>query len=159
MLVFFARSGARHPVLPVALGLVLGGSIANLLDRVRLGHVTDFLDFRPGPRSTSPTSFIVVGVAILFGALVRRRPTARSAARARLGDSPFLALTLRPARASTARSRRAARSVTRSLAERLIADGAVRVDGERRSQEPPARGRGGRRVELPAAAPRLAPRR
>ena len=28
MLVFFARSGARHPVLPVALGLVLGGSLA-----------------------------------------------------------------------------------------------------------------------------------
>ena len=44
MLWFFARSGRRHPVLPVALGLVLGGSIANLVDRVRLGHVTDFLD-------------------------------------------------------------------------------------------------------------------
>ena len=29
----------------VALGLVIGGSIANLIDRVRLGHVTDFLDF------------------------------------------------------------------------------------------------------------------
>jgi len=27
MLVFFARSGARHPVLPVALGLVIGGSV------------------------------------------------------------------------------------------------------------------------------------
>ena len=39
MLVFFARSGARHPVLPVALGFVLGGSISNLVDRVRLGHV------------------------------------------------------------------------------------------------------------------------
>ena len=49
MLVFFARSGARHPVLPVALGLVLGGSLGNLLDRVRLGHVTDFLDFRFWP--------------------------------------------------------------------------------------------------------------
>ena len=46
MLVFFARSGARHPVLPVALGLVIGGSTSNLLDRVRLGYVTDFLDLR-----------------------------------------------------------------------------------------------------------------
>ena len=46
MLYFFARSGSRHPVLPVALGLVIGGSISNLTDRVRLGHVTDFLDFK-----------------------------------------------------------------------------------------------------------------
>ena len=44
MLVYFARSGARHPLLPVALGLLIGGSVSNLVDRLRLGHVTDFLD-------------------------------------------------------------------------------------------------------------------
>jgi signal peptidase II len=70
MLLFFARSGRRHPVLPVALGLVLGGSIANLIDRVRLGHVTDFLDFVAWPAFNLADAFIVVGVAILFGALV-----------------------------------------------------------------------------------------
>ena len=70
MLVFFARSGRRHPVLPVALGLVLGGSIANLIDRIRLGHVTDFLDLVAWPAFNLADSFIVVGVAILFGALV-----------------------------------------------------------------------------------------
>ena len=69
MLVFFARSGARHPVLPVALGLVLGGSLANLLDRVRLGHVTDFLDLRFWPAFNLADVFIVVGVATLFAAL------------------------------------------------------------------------------------------
>ena len=70
MLVFFARSGRRHPVLPVALGLVLGGSIANLIDRVRLGHVTDFLDLVAWPAFNLADTFIVVGVAILFGTLV-----------------------------------------------------------------------------------------
>jgi signal peptidase II len=70
MLVFFAQSGRRHPVLPVALGLVLGGSIANLIDRVRLGHVTDFLDLVAWPAFNLADTFIVVGVAILFGALV-----------------------------------------------------------------------------------------
>src|SRR5581483_4178012 len=45
MVVYFARSGARHPVLPIALGLVIGGSVSNLADPIRLGHVTDFLDF------------------------------------------------------------------------------------------------------------------
>jgi signal peptidase II len=70
MLLFFARSGARHPVLPVALGLLIGGSLSNLIDRIRLGHVTDFLDFRYWPSFNLADSFIVVGVGILFVALV-----------------------------------------------------------------------------------------
>ena len=70
MVWFFARSGRRHPVLPVALGLVLGGSIANLIDRVRLGHVTDFLDLEAWPAFNLADTFIVVGVAVLFVALV-----------------------------------------------------------------------------------------
>ena len=69
MLVYFARSGARHPVLPVALGLVIGGSVSNLADRVRLGFVTDFLDFRYWPSFNLADSFIVIGVAILLVAL------------------------------------------------------------------------------------------
>jgi signal peptidase II len=70
MLAYFARSGARHPVLPIALGLVIGGSVSNLADRVRLGFVTDFLDFRYWPAFNLADSFIVIGVVILLGALV-----------------------------------------------------------------------------------------
>jgi signal peptidase II len=70
MLYFFARSGARHAVLPIALGLVIGGSVSNLVDRVRLGHVTDFLDFTYWPAFNLADTFIVVGVAILLLALV-----------------------------------------------------------------------------------------
>jgi signal peptidase II len=79
MLWFFARSGSRHPILPVALGLVVGGSASNLVDRVRSGHVTDFLDFRYWPAFNLADSFIVVGVAILLLALVGvdRRPPQR----------------------------------------------------------------------------------
>jgi lipoprotein signal peptidase len=72
-------------VLPVALGFVLGGSISNLVDRVRLGHVTDFLDLRYWPAFNLADVFIVVGVATLFGALAgadrakhRRRPVGHS---------------------------------------------------------------------------------
>ena len=72
MLVFFARSAARHPVLPAAFGLVIGGSLSNLFDRLRVGHVTDFIDvnwwtFRI---FNLADSFIVVGVLILLVALV-----------------------------------------------------------------------------------------
>ena len=70
MLLFFARSGSRHAVLPVALGLLIGGSLSNLVDRVRLNHVTDFLDLHYWPAFNLADSFIVVGVVILFAALV-----------------------------------------------------------------------------------------
>ena len=77
MLYFFARSGSRHPVLPVALGLLIGGSASNLIDRVRLGHVTDFIDVRFWPAFNLADSFIVSGVVILLVALLaadRRKP-------------------------------------------------------------------------------------
>jgi signal peptidase II len=70
MLWFFARSGSRHPVLPAALGLLIGGSLSNLIDRVRLGHVTDFIDLRWWPAFNLADTFIVVGVGILLLALV-----------------------------------------------------------------------------------------
>lgn len=76
MLLFFARAGARHPVLPVALGLLIGGSASNLIDRVRLGHVTDFIDLRFWPAFNLADSFIVAGVVVLLVALLAsdRRP-------------------------------------------------------------------------------------
>ena len=81
MLVFFARFGARHGLVPVALGFLIGGSVSNLVDRVRLGHVTDFLDLGFWPAFNLADSFIVIGVAILLGTLVAadRRPRRRGA--------------------------------------------------------------------------------
>ena len=85
MLVFFARSGSRHPLLPASLGLLIGGSASNLVDRVRLGHVTDFLDLRFWPAFNLADTFIVVGVAVLLMALLaaerepaRRRPVEKA---------------------------------------------------------------------------------
>lgn len=82
MLFYFARAGARHPVLPVALGLLIGGSFANLIDRLRLGHVTDFIDLRFWPAFNLADTFIVVGVAVLLAALVssERQPRLRRTA-------------------------------------------------------------------------------
>src|SRR5207237_4523639 len=77
MIAFFARSGARHPILPVALGLVIGGSVSNLVDPVRLGHVTDFPDLHFWPAVNLPDSFIVVGVAVLLAALLGVQPEPR----------------------------------------------------------------------------------
>jgi signal peptidase II len=78
LLVVFGRSGARHPVMPVGLGLVVGGSASNLVDRIRLGHVTDFLDLDFWPAFNLADAFIVVGVGLLLGAaLISDRPRSR----------------------------------------------------------------------------------
>lgn len=86
MLLFFARSGARHPILPVALGLILGGSLSNLADRVRVGYVTDSLDLGWWPTFNLADIFIVVGVLVLLAALVLAEREPRGPQRLR--DAP-----------------------------------------------------------------------
>ena len=49
----------------VAVGLVLGGTIGNLVDRLRYGYVTDFINFNFWPAFNVADSAITVG-AILF---------------------------------------------------------------------------------------------
>jgi signal peptidase II len=70
MVFFFAHSGARHPLLPAALGLVVGGSVSNLFDRVTNGYVTDFVDFGFWPSFNLADLFIVLGVAVLIFFLI-----------------------------------------------------------------------------------------
>ena len=72
MLVFFARSGARHPLVPVALGLLLGGSLSNLWDRIAHGSVTDFIYLHWWPTFNFADSFIVVGVGLLLWVILRQ---------------------------------------------------------------------------------------
>lgn len=48
----------------LALGLVLGGTIGNLIDRLRLGYVTDFIDIGIWPAFNIADSAIVIGVII-----------------------------------------------------------------------------------------------
>lgn len=52
-------------IMPVALGLVVGGSLGNLVDRVRFGEVVDFFDFRVWPVFNVADSAIVVGAGLL----------------------------------------------------------------------------------------------
>lgn len=49
----------------LALGLQLGGAVGNLLDRVRFGHVIDFVDVGFWPVFNLADSAIVVGVIVL----------------------------------------------------------------------------------------------
>jgi signal peptidase II len=62
-----ARSAAgRLDILVVSLGLILAGTLGNLIDRLFLGYVVDFFDFRIWPVFNIADSAITVG-AILLG--------------------------------------------------------------------------------------------
>jgi signal peptidase II len=52
-------------LLNIALGLQLGGAIGNLMDRIRLGYVVDFVDIAIWPVFNVADSAIVVGVGVL----------------------------------------------------------------------------------------------
>jgi signal peptidase II len=47
------------------IALILGGTIGNLIDRLRFGQVTDFLDFKIWPAFNVGDASITVGVIIL----------------------------------------------------------------------------------------------
>ena len=54
----------------LALGLVLGGTVGNLIDRIHLGYVTDFIDFNLWPAFNIADSAIVVGFIMLAYSLL-----------------------------------------------------------------------------------------
>ncbi|KAF1085584.1 Lipoprotein signal peptidase [Sporotomaculum syntrophicum] len=58
-------------LLRLASGLVVGGALGNLIDRVRLGRVIDFLDFQVWPVFNLADSSIVIGALLLVIGLWR----------------------------------------------------------------------------------------
>lgn len=62
---YFRFPPAESSLLTLGLGLQLGGAVGNLADRIRLGHVTDFIDLRFWPVFNLADSSIVVGVTVL----------------------------------------------------------------------------------------------
>jgi len=60
----FARNPAR-PWMWVATGLLAGGAIGNLVDRIRAGAVTDFVDLPPWPPFNLADMAITAGVLLL----------------------------------------------------------------------------------------------
>ena len=52
-------------LLRLSLGLQMGGAVGNLLDRLRLGHVTDFVDVGTWPVFNVADASIITGLVIL----------------------------------------------------------------------------------------------
>ena len=76
VLLALARA-ARRRITAVALGLVLGGALGNLADRLFGGHggaVVDFVHLGAWPTFNLADASVVVGCVILAVHLLRRRP-------------------------------------------------------------------------------------
>ena len=72
---------ARDPVRPgmwVAAGLLAGGAIGNLIDRLRHGHVTDFIELPHWPPFNLADCGITCGVVILLIIYIREAERAES---------------------------------------------------------------------------------
>ncbi len=70
LLAYFARHADR-PMLWLPTGLVLGGALGNLVDRIRQGYVTDFIHFPHWPAFNVADVCISVGVVVLVLVLER----------------------------------------------------------------------------------------
>jgi len=63
---FVKHEKKRNMFFLAACGMILGGAISNLADRVFLGYVVDYLDFRVWPVFNLADSCITVGSGILI---------------------------------------------------------------------------------------------
>ncbi|MGH2443432.1 MAG: signal peptidase II [Chloroflexota bacterium] len=66
IIVYFRRVTESPLPVRIALGLILGGALGNLIDRVRLGFVVDFIDLRWWPVFNIADSCIVIGTVLLI---------------------------------------------------------------------------------------------
>ena len=76
---FYKKSAESHSFLSWGFALIFGGALGNLIDRIRFGTVTDFLDFYIGdfhwPAFNVADSAITVGITIfLYHLLLNKVP-------------------------------------------------------------------------------------
>lgn len=85
------RSGVvTHPVLLLGLALPLGGAAGNLIDRLRLGYVVDFLELPLWPVFNVADSAITVGALLLVFHFMRQdaKPGVQAFGRSGVQEDP-----------------------------------------------------------------------
>jgi signal peptidase II len=80
ILYYYPRVDPQDWTLRLAMGLQLGGAAGNLIDRLKMGRVTDFISVGSFPVFNVADSAITVGVAVLLlGVWLRERAAKRPA--------------------------------------------------------------------------------
>ena len=76
ILVFFiiiSKEKREDRLFLIACGLILGGAISNMVDRIFLGYVVDYIDIRIWPVFNLADSCITTGACLLFLDSFKRR--------------------------------------------------------------------------------------
>ena len=74
VLIFFCLKAKKNSLLSrLALSMILGGAIGNLIDRLRFGYVIDFLDFRVWPVFNLADSAITIAALFLTWELLLKK--------------------------------------------------------------------------------------
>jgi signal peptidase II len=76
---FLAWAGAARPFVLVGFGLLIGGGLGNLVDRLRFGHVTDFILREDRAFNLADVAITLGGFVVLAG-LVTVLPRVRAQA-------------------------------------------------------------------------------
>ena len=88
ILIMIYRSQPRPTnLLRLSLGLQLGGAMGNLIDRMLLGHVTDFIDVGPWPVFNLADASIVTGLVLLTWLFLRPRGSRQQEMAAGIGHN------------------------------------------------------------------------
>lgn len=66
LIIFYPKLTEEDWFLRIALGMQLGGSLGNLIDRLTVGHVTDFVSVGNFPVFNIADASISVGVAVMI---------------------------------------------------------------------------------------------
>ncbi|MCK5306941.1 MAG: signal peptidase II [Candidatus Omnitrophica bacterium] len=64
--VLMVQSAKKNLLFKICFALILSGAASNLIDRVRVGYVVDYIDFRFWPVFNIADSAITVGTAVLI---------------------------------------------------------------------------------------------
>lgn len=70
VLYFYPRIPRGHYPLRMGIGLMVGGALGNVVDRVKTGYVIDFFDFRIWPVFNVADIAIVTGVGLIVYSLI-----------------------------------------------------------------------------------------
>lgn len=70
VLYLYPRIPANMRLLRLGTGLMMGGTVGNVIDRIQTGYVVDFFDFRIWPVFNIADIAIVVGVSCIIYTLV-----------------------------------------------------------------------------------------
>jgi signal peptidase II len=77
ILLYYIYPPMDHGLIRIALGMQLGGAVGNFIDRVRLGHVTDFVDVGSFPTFNVADASISVSIVVVLSFFLLQEFNAR----------------------------------------------------------------------------------